>query len=350
MVVAERHERLFKWAAILSIIVAVFAVAASAGLTYAVVTLSKDVKVSNDLLVSKSTGLPLSTMSGDTQVSDSGALLNRQSTGPVATSAVYEDVTMAEIMQQLQASDINSQEVQAMLSEIESVTVPGTIPGSAGYSVWKVAEVSPLENGTIIVRSTAGNVASFGPDGSANITSNGASRRLLDAGLISNVRRRVGTTALSGGLQKWQDVWTAKNGDTRCSDIAPIASNGQCVPCYSAVEKGASCWPDITGAESIVCTSLGICVDSRDRLLATENGAQVAGDLICRSLFDFSTATLIPAADPPAGQKLPCFPCTDKVQQGQACWDSGVASGYTCQSDGTCELTGGNNKKKKNKN
>jgi len=84
---AERHERVFKWLAILAAIVAVLAVAASAGLTYAVVALTKDVQVdNNNLLVSKSSGEALQTQNSDFLVSDSGALLNRQGTGAVGKS------------------------------------------------------------------------------------------------------------------------------------------------------------------------------------------------------------------------------------------------------------------------
>ena len=81
---AERHERIFKWAAIMAVVVAILAVAASAGLTYAVVVLSKDASVSDtNVLISKSSGDPLQTQSADMQVGESGALLNRQGTGAV---------------------------------------------------------------------------------------------------------------------------------------------------------------------------------------------------------------------------------------------------------------------------
>jgi len=252
---------------------------------------------------------------------------------------------MAEIMQRLQASDVSSQEFMDLLSEIDTVTVPSADAASP-YVVWKVAEVAPLEDGEkLMVRSTAGNSATFNADGSADLmASNGTRRRLLDVGTVTHVRIKPAMKALPDGLSRWSNVWVAQNGDSKCTGSDPVVSNGVCIPCYDAVEKGSACWPGVKGAESVVCTSVGLCVNSKDRFLAVEDGHKVATDLICNSMYDFATGMLIPTRDPAPGKSLPCFGCTDKVAEGEPCWASGTASKYTCQSDGKCQL---NNKKKK---
>lgn len=315
--------------------VAILAVAASTGLTYAVVVLSKDYAVSNNVMISKYTGETLQTQSSEMHVGDSGALLSRQGTGTVGTSAVIREQGLDELLMQLSTTDPTDANNMDMIAQIQTITVPNGIQG-APYTVMHVAEAAPLSNGSLYIRSTGGSTVIFSPDGTAAVTEGGR-RRLLAAAGQGTVRYALGTKDLPRGVNRRWDAWFTADGSTSCDPRKPVqGSDGKCAPCTSVVEAGQPCWSAIKGASSVVCASTGMCLDTRDRIYRTQNGLQVAGDNQCRYKMDFSKSTLIPTATPEGSDQFPCFPCYYKVDAGVSCWPNSDDSSYICQENGFC--------------
>jgi len=115
MVDQEKQNRLLKKLAMIFGILTLLSIAAIVGLTYAVVALSKDVQDSNNVLVSKDSGLPMSTSQYQTASSFSALLAN-----PTAEN----------------------------LSKVHTLVTPGS--GDANYTVNSVNAATVMKDGSVV--------------------------------------------------------------------------------------------------------------------------------------------------------------------------------------------------------
>lgn len=133
MIKSEKQNRMLKWFLAAMTVFCLLTIAATVGLTYAVVSLSKDTKVGSDnALVNKNTGETLKT----------GA--NIQSLDPFTLSQT-----------------LNTTDAGNFLARLESIKVPGNASDEA-YTVHRVASASLLTNNAgIRVRTANGDVINF---------------------------------------------------------------------------------------------------------------------------------------------------------------------------------------------
>ena len=90
----KKTRRLATKAAIAMGVVILLVVGLNAGLTAAIVFLSKDVKVVGGVLVDPSTNEPLKTSSADTKVASDGTLRDRASNRAIATASALQELAI----------------------------------------------------------------------------------------------------------------------------------------------------------------------------------------------------------------------------------------------------------------
>jgi len=135
MVDQEKQTRLMKKLSIMFGILTLLSIAAIVGLTYAVVSLSKDVQDNNNVLVSKDSGLPMS------------------------TSQYQAAASFAELLANPSASS---------LSKVHTLVTPGT--GDANYTVNTVTAATVMNDGSVVFYLGNGESVKYKSDSNGGFT------------------------------------------------------------------------------------------------------------------------------------------------------------------------------------
>lgn len=123
----EKTERTLKWLLAALAVFSLLTIAATVGLTYAVVALSKDTKVNGDVLQSKDSG------------------------GAMRTGSFLQSQNVSVLVAAVEASD----DPDAVLGRINSIKVPSLKIGEA-YTVYKVDAVTMMMNRSVLVKTSTG--------------------------------------------------------------------------------------------------------------------------------------------------------------------------------------------------
>lgn len=204
----ETRMKYLKYGIIASLLLFLLFALATFGLVWAVVELSRDTSVNNNVLVAKDTDNPIATRNLHFH-SENGVFIDDTSnngTGSiVATAALHDEIDLTALpalYKDFEENDASFVEYVTILNNLQAITLEGD-GNSTSFSVHHISKTTVLTNSSLLLVTTSGDEVLINPDGSMIV--NGVAilhdhqhdKRLLFLH-TSKVANWVGNTASQG--------------------------------------------------------------------------------------------------------------------------------------------------------